>query len=169
MAAAQAKADSSRPKYFTSAGRVVYGGGGIEPDIVIKSEKITGFTVNLIRKRLFFEYASGFAARHPDLAQNKKAFIAEFQTTDKMLQDFKALIQQKQVEFSPEAWQKDLHFIKNRIKSEIARNLWNSSMYYEVEVRNDNQVLMAMKNFSKAMELAALQSGKKLSKPWRND
>ena len=166
----EAPSDSARPKFYTSAGRVVFGGGGIHPDIVVKSEKITGFTANLIRKRLFFEYGSNYAARHQELAKSPKRFIEHFQTTPQMLAEFQQLIKsKKEIEFSQEAWDKDLEFIKARIKSEIARSLWNSEKYYEVEVRHDNQVLAALKNFQKAAELAEYHQIPGDREPFRNE
>ncbi len=163
----KAVSDSTHPKFYTAAGRVVYGGGGIRPDVRVKSEKITGFTANLIRNRLFFEYASSYASKHPELAKDARKFVREFETTDAMLQAFQALIKSKKIEFSQEAWDKDLAFIRTRIKSEIARSLWNSEKYYEVEVRYDPQVQAAMKNFQRAVELAELQH--RPSGPYRNE
>ncbi len=161
--------DSTHPRFYTAGGRVVYGGGGIYPDVVVRSEKITGFSVNLIRKRLFFEFASLYAARHPELRKDPETFIKTFETTPALLESFKSFIRSKEVEFSAEAWKKDLAFIKTRIKSEIARSLWNSEKYYEVEVREDKQVLAALKNFKRAAELAALHYKKEPFNPVRND
>jgi len=156
-----AAADSNKPKCYTSRGRVVYGGGGITPDVVVASPRITGFSVNLIRNRLFFEYASKFAAMHKNQFANAAEFARNFQTMDGMLQDFRQLIMKKKIEFSEKAWKKDETFIRDRIKSEIARSLWGTDGYYECEVHADKVVSTALEHFPQAVELAALAGGKK--------
>jgi carboxyl-terminal processing protease len=49
---AEAKADSGLPKFKTHDGRTVFGGGGITPDYIIPSAKITDYTINLLKKKL---------------------------------------------------------------------------------------------------------------------
>ncbi|MCF7809522.1 S41 family peptidase [bacterium] len=48
--------DSSEIRYFTDAGRVVYGGGGITPDVIIKPELIDPAGVEMYRNNMFFSY-----------------------------------------------------------------------------------------------------------------
>lgn len=164
----KAIADTVQPKFFTASGRVVSGGGGIMPDILVRSDKISSFTANLIRKRLFFEFAADYAARHRSLAADPDGFIKHFKTTDDLLASFKSSIINEKVEFSEKAWNQDLKFIKRRIKSEIARSLWSSAKYYEVEVREDQQVLKALENFKLASELAALHASMGTPVEWQD-
>ena len=47
----------SRPKFKTMGGRVVYGGGGITPDYIVKSDRLNEYTVQLRSKLVFLQVA----------------------------------------------------------------------------------------------------------------
>ncbi|MFQ6113180.1 MAG: S41 family peptidase, partial [bacterium] len=68
----------NKPVFTTSTGRKVYGGGGITPDIAVKSERLTMTTVRLIRNQLFFEYGSLYATKHRRLNRDFVAFRDNF-------------------------------------------------------------------------------------------
>ena len=55
-----AEKDSTRPIFKTSKGRTVYGGGGITPDYIVKSEDLTEYTVKLLRNNIFYLFALSF-------------------------------------------------------------------------------------------------------------
>ncbi len=57
--------DSLRTAFQTGAGRLVYDGGGIKPDIMVKSEKLAPISVSLIVKSLIFDYATKYFYEHP--------------------------------------------------------------------------------------------------------
>ncbi|MCG3120176.1 MAG: hypothetical protein ALAOOOJD_02801 [bacterium] len=156
-----AKADSAkeRPTYKTSAGRLVYGGGGITPDIQIKWSRPTQFTVNLILKRSFFEFASEFAGRNRQLAADYNAFRQNWQPSDAVLAEFRKKIDALKIKFEPESWNKDLDYIKLRLKSEIALTLWDRQKWYEVEASNSKQMQEVLRLFPQAQKIAAMGEG----------
>jgi carboxyl-terminal processing protease len=147
---------SQRPLFRTASGRNVYGGGGITPDVMIKGDRWTMFSAELWRQRLFFEYGAEYASAHKNLAADFDAFVRNFAVTETMLADFRKLMDKHQVKFNQESWDKDLNFIKSKIKSEIARNLWDSSKYYQVEAASDNQIQQALRLFPEASRVAQL-------------
>ena len=51
-----AEQDSVKPEYKTGKGRIVYGGGGITPDYIVKSDLVTTYTQNLLRKNIFYTF-----------------------------------------------------------------------------------------------------------------
>jgi len=157
-----ASADSlkEKPIFFTSAGRKVYGGGGITPDIEVKSKRISKLTSELIFKRLFFEFGSKYAGRHPELKNKFDYFQSQFDIDESTLEEFKAFIKSKEIVFKSDEYQSDLPYVKLMIKSEVARNLWGSPAYYQTRLSGDEQVQEALKYFSRAAELSGL-SGKK--------
>src|SRR5438046_1251374 len=63
---ANADADSKKPKpeYRTEMGRVVYGGGGITPDIELGEVKLPRVIEDLEAKQVFFKYAVKYAVKH---------------------------------------------------------------------------------------------------------
>ena len=152
----QDKSSKEKPVFYTNAGRKVYGGGGITPDINIKHGTITKQTIELIFKRLFFEFGSQYASQHSELKTNFNFFKDHFIIDKTILQNFNKFIESKDVQFKDEDFKKDLSYIKLMIKAEIARNLWGSQQYYQIRITGDNQVQKAIEHFSGAAKITGL-------------
>ncbi len=69
--------DSLRNTFYTAAGREVKDGGGIQPDIEPKSEKITTLLFNLIQDMSIFDYATEYALKHPTIAPAESFELSE--------------------------------------------------------------------------------------------
>ncbi|GBD94161.1 putative CtpA-like serine protease [bacterium BMS3Abin05] len=90
------KSDSTGKKaYHTKDGRVVYGGGGIEPDIVVKNPKLSNFEWELIRKSMFFNFAVRYASTIRDTL---KPIIIQ----NNVLKDFREYLKGKKFTFNIE-------------------------------------------------------------------
>jgi len=74
--------------YYTNGGRVVYGGGGIAPDVEVERDTWKPIEINLERKALFFDFAVQYVAAHPDIK-------ADFEVTDEILAEFRQFIKSK--------------------------------------------------------------------------
>ncbi len=84
-----AQVDSTRLEVFhTKGGRIVYGGGGITPDITVEPERLTPIELNLERLSMFFDYAIQYTNAHPNLKP-------DFEVTDQMIQDFRNYLKEK--------------------------------------------------------------------------
>jgi len=147
--------------FWTNKGRKVYGGGGIHPDVTVKSGLITPFTSLLLSKRLFFEFGSVYANQNPSLRNNFEYFITYFKVNPMIINEFKEFIKKSDIKLEPDELKKDIDYIKLLIKSEIGRNLWNSDKYYQTYVRGDYQVQEALKLFPKSIQLAGLSNLKR--------
>ncbi len=60
------KDTTTQKTFFTDKERIVYGGGGITPDVLVEPPKLSEFLRTLERKRIFFNFAVHYAALHPD-------------------------------------------------------------------------------------------------------
>jgi carboxyl-terminal processing protease len=152
-----AEADSAqeRPTYKTGAGRLVFGGGGITPDVRLKWPRPTQFTVDLILKRSFFEFASDFVSRNRQLAADYTAYRLNWQPNEAVLADFRRKIDALKIKFDPESWNKDIDFIKLRLKSEIALTLWDRQKWYEIEATS-RQMQEVLRLFPQAQKITAM-------------
>lgn len=75
--------------YYTNDGRIVYGGGGITPDMELDAPAyLKPIEINLERQSLFFDFAVKYAAAHPDLGLN-------FEVTDAVIGEFRQFIKEK--------------------------------------------------------------------------
>lgn len=82
--AVKAREDSlaAREKFYTrEKERVVYGGGGITPDIIVKEKRIGNIVTQFLAKNVFFDFAVEYVGKHPDL-------IKDFSITDELLNEF---------------------------------------------------------------------------------
>lgn len=151
----------SRPQFKTRGGRVVYGGGGIHPDIVVpyksysKSPKLTN---KMSVKRTFFEYAAQIIDSHKELSKySLQKFNNTFKVSQKMMEGFKSFCKKKEIKVDEEAFEKDNKYISTRIKAEIARHFWERSGFYYVILHNDNQFYSALHSFGEARKIAMLR------------
>jgi carboxyl-terminal processing protease len=83
----QAQQDSlkNRPKFLTDNKRVVYGGGGITPDIIVKEKAVGNYAGQLFAQSVFFEFAADYADAHPNLRR-------DFVVDDKLMNEFKTYV-----------------------------------------------------------------------------
>jgi carboxyl-terminal processing protease len=147
-----------RPVYHTEGGRKVFGGGGIRPDFEIeynsvsKSEKITR---QLLQKRILFELAAELVIKHPEWAKDFTKFKKNYVSTKKIFTQLKTLARKNDIEFKDADLSIDEAYLNNRIKAEIARNIWGMNRYYEIILEYDNQFQESLKHFDEAAELTS--------------
>jgi carboxyl-terminal processing protease len=82
--------DSVKKPFKTSKGRVVYDGGGIEPDVAVQSDEAPEISHVLMYNGYFFDYASNYYLKHPSIAAP-----GQFDLTDQEYQEFSSWIKLK--------------------------------------------------------------------------
>lgn len=148
-----------REEFKTDGGRTVFGGGGITPDSTVAPRKTNALTAQLFSKRMYFEYASDFVVKHPELGTDFDRFSTQFEVTEEMLQEFRELCLEKKIEIDEPRWEQDLYFTKSQIRSEIAGLLFNDrELYYLIRLQDDEQVQVGLDLFDRAKEMASSSS-----------
>src|SRR5258705_3574347 len=79
------KSNKPKPEYHTEMGRIVYGGGGITPDVELDEVKFPRVIEDIESKQLFFKYAVKYAAKH-------KEAPAKYAITPSVREDFLSLL-----------------------------------------------------------------------------
>lgn len=79
--------DSLTNEYKTRGGRIIRDGGGLMPDSVVEWDKVNRLVYNVVRDNWSFDYATRYAAEHPQLVA-----ADEFVITDSLYNDFKQSI-----------------------------------------------------------------------------
>ena len=141
-------------------GRVVYGGGGITPDYIVKAERLNEYTVQLRSHNVFPQFANRYLEQHgKDLRQQYgkdcARFVKDFEITQPMLDQIVALGKDQKVEFRDTSYEQDLHFIKAFAKAYIARSLFGNEGSSRTILREDNQFEKAMTLFDEAERINA--------------
>lgn len=142
-----------RPKYSTKSGRVVYGGGGITPDIYIPyKNSINVETGKVLRsaKRPIFNFSSEYASTHPNEFSSFTTFRDEWKVSTPIFNDFLYHLQQDSINVNKDSLLVNTEFIYNRIKSEIAGSVWGKDEAANIRLKLDNQVIESLKHFNEA-------------------
>ena len=157
-----AEKDTTKPVYKTNGGRTVYGGGGITPDYIIPSEKITEYTRNLLRNNLFYQYVLNYIEQNGKeltsvYGNDLKKFVKEFSFSNNDLKNFINFAKSKNVNFSEDDYKIDKNYIETRLKAQVARNYWKNNGWYSVMLTLDNQIAKALTLFDEAKEISNLK------------
>ena len=148
----------NRPVHYTQNGRKVYGGGGISPDFEVEFESVSqsaDVTRKFLQKQVFFELASELVLNNPSWSEDFQKFKLSYYTDNKIFQQLKNIARTKDIKFNNLDIENNKAYLNNRIKAEIARNIWGMSRYYEIILEYDNQFQESLKYFDQALELAS--------------
>jgi carboxyl-terminal processing protease len=158
----EVKRDTTIPVFKTGGGRSVLGGGGITPDYVIKSEKVTGLIQTVWRRNLFYDFCknymegSGFSLRSK-YSKSYEDYKSKYVISNELMTDFRKFIESKEIKIDEKEYSKDLDFLKARIKAQIAQMIFGIEGYIGVMVGVDNQIQKALTLFPEAEKVAHLK------------
>ena len=138
------------PTFKTKSGRIVYGGGGITPDVHVPISIEFSKDTQLIlsnANRLLFKYAHHIKNNYKNLHFSK--FLNQITTNQtENIQDFiewlKALEEPLNIE--PNNIEVDWIYINNRILSEVANIHWGKNYSYYILLLNDQQFQKSIEN-----------------------
>lgn len=86
--------DSLKKAFKTSHGRVVYDGGGIDPDVATQSAEASAITQALYSEGFLFDYATEYFAKHPSIPPAK-----DFSLSDAEYNEFVAWMKAKKYNY----------------------------------------------------------------------
>ncbi|HSW54501.1 MAG TPA: S41 family peptidase [Ignavibacteriaceae bacterium] len=157
-----AEKDTSKPIFKTKKGRTVYGGGGITPDYILKNERITNYTSNLLRQNVFYQYILNYVEKNGKAVSSTygtdlSKYVNEFKISEAELENFISFAASKEVDFNEEEYKTDKDYISTRLKAQLARNYWKNEGWYSVMLTTDNQIEKAMSLFEEAKQIADLK------------
>ncbi|MEI6576969.1 MAG: S41 family peptidase [Bacteroidota bacterium] len=82
--------DSLITAFKTKSGRIVYDGGGIEPDVYLSPNRYSDIVQNLLSKYLIFDFATKFKTQHDSISGPR-----DFKVTDVVYNDFVSFVKDK--------------------------------------------------------------------------
>ena len=132
---------NNKQVFHTVSGRVVYGGGGITPDIIIKQDTLSTFEISVVRKNLFFNFAVEYIASH-DIDKN-------FTVTDDIFNQFVEYINEAKIEYTEEQMDEAKEWLRNSIEYQIVSNKFGLEEGNKITVKQDPQLQEALKLFEK--------------------
>ncbi len=142
-------------KYYTPNKRVVYGGGGIMPDIFvpIDTSMNSDFNSKLIRTGTYNTYVLNYLDKNRKKVSNQfetfESFNDSFEVTDEFLNSFYEFAKKKKkIEPKDGDLERSEKLITIQLKALMARNLFDVSAYFEVINQLNESYLQAIKVLS---------------------
>ncbi|MCX6292410.1 MAG: S41 family peptidase [Bacteroidetes bacterium] len=125
-------------KYFTNNKRLVFGGGGIMPDIFVPLDTSlnSNYYFDLLRKNTFNDFILSYMDEHRSKLKESFADIHSFRNNFKLDQktydDFLAFGEKQGVKKDPAGLKTSEKLIKLELRALIARNLWDTDAFFEI-------------------------------------
>jgi carboxyl-terminal processing protease len=148
--------------HYTKNGRIVYGGGGIWPDSLVKyDEHFIKFLKNKLRtniKRPFFKYGNQLKLEYNAYLNklNEEEFynlikesmlydIEYWKQTGSFknieAQDFLDWLEKEEIEYDKDLVERDWEYIKINVYAEVASAKWGKNISYKIKSLYDQQIV----------------------------
>lgn len=134
-------------KFKTPKGKIVYGGGGIMPDIFIPLDTVgsSWYYTELRYSAAFQNFAFDYVANKRSKWSSAIVFKNQFQVDEKLLNEFLAYAARfEKIAPNPTDLKTSKHLIKQALKAEIARQIWTEQGYYLVISDYDKEIQKAL-------------------------
>ena len=128
-------------RYKTLNGRIVYGGGGIMPDVFVPSDTsdITPFFTKLVNHGVIYKFALNYSDENRALLKSKKDWEAlEYFLDEKnLIAELVQFAQKREIVANSAELKKSERLIKRQLYAYIARNTFGEEDFYRVLNRTD--------------------------------
>jgi carboxyl-terminal processing protease len=146
-------------RFETSKGRVVYGGGGIMPDVFVPLDTTQNSTYmsRLFLNNTINEYTLNWAQANRARLEKEgyKEYYNHFQVTDAMLKEVVKMGEREGTPFDEKGFNRSKELLRTHVKALIARNIWKNNGYYPIYNQTSRIFQQAMQHFDQAAELAS--------------
>ena len=144
---ADVKAD--KPVFYTSSGRIVYGGGGITPDLEFEPQHYTDLERELERKYMAFTFAVEVL--------DPTRVTESFRTDDETLRQFYAFLDERGFEYKKEdLTEENVEYIRTMIAREVLNHKYGREAMYRVLLEADPEFQEVLSIVKEAPTLDAM-------------
>lgn len=144
---------ATRPRFTTSGGRTVYGGGGITPDDIVPSDRVNAKEAEMEQAGAFFETGTRLAVPLRGRYAGFDQFQTGYHVDEVALDALRAELKRANVTVSEEDWRTERDYVSRRLKAEVAGSLFGVDARYRVDITADKQLLRALELFPEATKL----------------
>lgn len=135
--AATASNPNTKSEFRTDSGRIVRGGGGIQPDLVVYPGSSSPLGMVLEASGSFTTFALDYVAGHKDIGR-------DFEISPAILDEFQLFLSQRSIQPGIGDWSKERDVIRNRLKTEIFNQVFGVEVGDEIEAQRDRQIQAAV-------------------------
>ncbi len=142
------------PKFKTTGGRQVYGGGGIYPDVLVKDlDNLTRPQADMIQKRAFWEFATRYLHQHKDTKWTAESFGPSFKMADADWASLRKSMDDRKVAVTDSVFTADRPFMMHQVRMELANLTQGPTARYKIFTEIDQQLQAALELFPRASKL----------------
>jgi carboxyl-terminal processing protease len=136
-------------KFKTPGGKIVYGGGGITPDVFVPIDTVghSRYLSQVSYSGLLNDFAFSYADRERKKLKAYKTFKnfnSSFAITNNIFNEFIIYAEKNKVARNEKQIQLSEEIIKTQLKALIARNIWNNEGFYPIIQTRDNVLKKAI-------------------------
>jgi carboxyl-terminal processing protease len=147
------KLDKSK-QYKTPEGKIVYGGGGIMPDVFvpIDTTKSNPFLNNVFYAGLINTFAFEYADKNRSELKkymNSKTFISQFKITNITFDEFYEYCKKQSIELGNLNKQQSNIALEPYLKALIGKNAFDKDAYFPIINKNDKCIIKAIEELLK--------------------
>ena len=114
------------------------------------------------RNRIYYEYYDKYLNNGKEIkekyGEDFTSFLRNWHPTQKMMNDFRKVAEEKDVKWNDSLFAIDKQFIETEIKGTIARSLWDRNAYVQIYYQSDKQLNTAKNLFNEAKKIAEKKS-----------
>ena len=164
-------------KYETTGGRLVFGGGGVMPDVVVAPDSVGGLNAPVmravLRRGLDVQFARNwFLDREEDMRANwtdrKAAFVDDFEVSDAMMAEFWSYAAEEGVTlgsgetnaeeglYNRTEARASATLLRTMIKARLGQRMYSGGTWFEIYNAVDPTVMESQSLWSAAADLATL-------------
>ena len=133
-------------KFYTGLGRIVYGGGGVSPDVFIPldTSHINPYYLALRPKVALFIARYMERNGKGEFPTDAGAFVRDYSVPEAMLQAFVAFGEGEGVKLNPEQFKRSRQALQEAIKVRLAKVLFGETGFYQAQNYDDPAVEKAL-------------------------
>src|ERR1700676_1730320 len=128
--------EKQKDEFRTDMGRVVTGGGGIQPDILITPEPLTQLRIALDASGMITSFATEFI--------QKNSITDAFEVTPAVLEEFQVYAGQHSIQPPVGEWERVRAWVQTRLKQELFSKALGVAKGDEVEAQRDPAIRAAL-------------------------
>jgi carboxyl-terminal processing protease len=135
--------------YTTAGGRIVYGGGGIVPDIFVPMDTVgsSPYLSQILYSGLVREFAFSYSDTHRETLEaygDYKSFDRDFRVSKEILEELGQFAADERIPMDRAQFQHSSHVLGIRLKAQIAKNIFEDEAYYYVALADDPEFIKAL-------------------------
>ena len=123
-------------EFHTDKGRLVTGGGGIQPDFVVYPPTSNRLRQVLDGSASFTNFATQYLRDHK--------VDTEFEVTPALIDEFRVFLSDRQIRPGLGEWLAEREFVSNRLKTEVFNQAFGVEKGDEIEAQRDPAILKAL-------------------------